>query len=92
MADQVNTIPYEIDPSSLEGQIWTIVRYTVSTVGGYLVGRGLIKADDLNAVLGMLVFLVPAGFGVYSTYKNKQKLLKVAEVAPDTKAVITEKK
>lgn len=85
------TPPLIVTDSTLEGQITTLVRYILTTAGGYALGKGWIDDDLLVVLTGLLTVAAPTAYGVYKTYTSKRRLIVAAEAAPDDKAVVVAK-
>lgn len=63
----------------------TLLRYGLTTVGGWLIGKGYITGEQSLQLVGIAGPLAGAVWGVYSTVKSKQAL-KAAIDAPKGKA------
>jgi len=47
----------------------SLIRHILSAAGGYLVAKGIVSADQLPEIVGAIITLVAAGWGV----ANKRK-------------------
>lgn len=82
------TPPLVVTDSTLEGQVATLARYLLTTVGGYALGKGWIDNDLLVVLTGLVTVAGPTAYGIYKTYTSKKRLIIAAEAAPDNKAVV----
>lgn len=85
------TPPIEVTNSTVEGQIATLARYLLTTLGGYALGKGWIDGDLLQLLTGLVTIAGPTTYGIYKTYTAKTRLITVAKSAPDSVAVVTAK-
>lgn len=88
MPDNLDGDPIIIDPSSVVGQLGALARYLVTAGGAFALGRGWIDGDALAFLTGLLTVAVPTAYGVWKIYHNKQKLVAVADAAPNSVAVV----
>lgn len=82
------TPPLVVTDSTMEGQIATLVRYLLTSVGGYALGKGWIDNDALVVLTGLVTVAAPTAYGIFKTYTSKKRLIAVAEAAPDATAVV----
>ncbi|TCD04284.1 hypothetical protein EYB45_08540 [Erythrobacteraceae bacterium CFH 75059] len=87
MTDPI-TPPIHVPASSLGEQITTLLRYVVTAVGGYALGRGWIDDDLLQMLIALVTIAVPSALGIYRTWRNQRKLRTVAEMVPNSIAVV----
>lgn len=80
--------PFEVTDETLIGQLTTLVRYLLTSFGGYALGKGWIDNELLQALLGLVAVVVPAAYGVYKSYTNKTRLIIAAKSAPDSVATV----
>lgn len=85
------TPPLVVTDSTLEGQVATLVRYLLTTIGGYALGQGWIDNDLLALLTGLLTVAVPTAYGIYKTYTSKVRLIKAASAAPEYVAQVVPK-
>lgn len=78
------TPPLVVTDSTLEGQIATLARYLLTTVGGFALGKGWIADDVLQLLTGLVTIGLPAAYGIYKTYTAKVRLIEAAKAAPDS--------
>lgn len=83
-----NTTPIVVNPDQTMAQLGVAVRYAVTLVGGYLVGKGWIDGDLLQVIAAALTALVPAAYAAYRSHQQKKALVTVAAAAPNTVAVV----
>lgn len=63
-----------VNPTSLPAQIATLVRYLITALGAYAIGKGWLEQDTLNFVLALSATVVPMAYGIYKAWTNNQKL------------------
>jgi hypothetical protein len=80
--------PIIIDPNSIPGQLWALFRYLLTAVGSFALGRGYIDDALLQFLTALFTVAAPTAYGIYKTWANRKKLVKVGEAAPDTVAVV----
>lgn len=49
--------------------IKSLIRHILSAAGGYLVAKGLVSADQMPEVVGAIITLAAAAWGIYSKQK-----------------------
>lgn len=49
--------------------IKSLIRHILSAAGGYLVAKGLVSADQLPEIVGAVITLGAAAWGIYSKRK-----------------------
>lgn len=85
------TPPLVVTDSTLEGQFSTLVRYLLTTVGGFALGKGWIDGELLQLLTGIVTIAAPAAYGIYKTYTAKQRQIVLAEAAPNNVARVVAK-
>lgn len=85
------TPPITVTDNTLPGQIATLARYLLTTVGGYALGKGWIDGDLLQLLTGLVTIAAPAAYGIYKNYVHKTQLVTVASSAPDSVATVVSK-
>lgn len=83
-----NDAPLEVSDGTLFGQIATLLRYLVTTVGGYALGRGWIDGQLLQVITGIVTVALPTAYGIWKTYTTKKSLIITANAAPDSVAIV----
>lgn len=83
----MNTI--EVKPGTAPEMLVTAVRYLIVFLGGILVQRGTFTAEQWAQIGGWLVGAVPLAWGVWSTFRNKKKLITAADPNDPTRLVLT---
>lgn len=73
------TEPVTVGASALPSLLTTLLRYVAGPIGGFLVGKGWIMADQVPQVAGVLLSIGAAGWGLYQTWRSHSKLLTVAQ-------------
>jgi hypothetical protein len=78
-------------------QILGLVRMLLTAFGSILVAKGVIKPEDLNTTVGILVTsigaVVTAGTVVWSLYsKTKANQIASAAALPNVKQIVTDQK
>lgn len=82
------TPPIEISPNQLPGQAGTLLRYILTTVGGYALGKGWIDDQLLQVLTALITVIAPLAYGMYKTWIHKSQLVVTAEAAPNSVAVV----
>lgn len=79
MSDASNE-PVTVDPNAVPALVTTLIRYVAAPIGGWLMAHGLIVGtnDPTQLVIGVLMSVVAAGWGLWRTWRNHGKLLTVA--------------
>ncbi len=67
-------------------QVLSATRNILSLVCGFLVGHGYVSADLATAVVGVVMALVPFGWGYYMHTDNEK--LKAVEALSDVRTII----
>ena len=91
MMDKDTTPPLVVTDSTLEGQIATLARYLLTTIGGFALGRGWINDEALQLLTLLVTVAAPAAWGIWKTYTAKKRQIVLAEAAPDNVAVVVPK-
>ena len=66
-------------------QIGSIIRAVLSAVGGYFVGKGIIDASTMTAIVGALATLGVAIWGVFT--KTPTAIVASAAALPDVQSI-----
>jgi hypothetical protein len=82
------TPPIEVNDGTMIGTVGTLLRYLVTSVGGYALGKGWIDNELLQILTGLVTVGLPLAYGVYKNYVHKTQLLVTAEAAPNSVAVV----
>lgn len=61
--------------------IGTALRYMLTAVGAFAVGKGWIKDDTLQALIALVTVAAPSVYGVWLSIQNKKKLIVAADEA-----------
>lgn len=64
------------------------IRYALVMLGTFAVGRGWVPADNIEGIITTVLTVGTALYGLYRTYRNKQKLIVTADAAPDRVAKV----
>lgn len=83
-----NGTPIVVNPDQTMAQLGVAVRYAITLVGGYLVGKGWIDGDLVQVIATALTALVPAAYAVWRSSQQKKALVKITQSASDDVAVI----
>lgn len=78
----------QVTDNTLEGQVATLARYLLTSVGGFALGKGWIDSDVLQLLTGLVTIAAPTAYGIWRTFKNKELAIKLASAAPNEKAVV----
>lgn len=78
--------PMEVSSNTLPAA--AAFRYLIVTMGSFAVGRGWVQADQLPGIATAMVTIGTAAYGLYQTFRNKQKLVVAAEAAPNSIAKV----
>ena len=80
--------PIVVHESPLPSSAATLLRYVLTAIGGLLVSRGYFDEALLNDVIGAVLIIAPAAYGVYRTVFNKRQLVIAATAAPNAVAMV----
>lgn len=80
--------PVHVPASPLPESTTTLLRYALVTLGGVFVSKGWLSDSDLNAIVGVLLIVVPTGVGIWKTRRNNAKMVTMATVLPDSVAKV----
>lgn len=81
--------PIEVGGMVLPTALAAALRYLITIIGTFAIGRGWVKAEELPGLATMAVTLATVGYGLWKTYSNRSKLVVTAEAAPNDVAVVT---
>ena len=65
--------PIVVPQSSFAKQAITLLRYAVSVVSGYVLGKGWVDGDTLAFIAVLITTVVPGVWGLYETWKNNEE-------------------
>lgn len=68
-------------------QVWSLVRQILLSLGGGLVAKGYIDGGTLEAIVGALVTLATAGYGLW--VRRKTALIAQVDKLPEVKKIVT---
>jgi len=54
----------------MNDSIKSLIRHVLSAAGGFLVAKGLVSADQLPEIVGAVITLVAAAWGILSKKKS----------------------
>lgn len=83
-----DTTPIVVNPDQTVAQLGVALRYALTMIGGYLVAKGWIGEDLVELIVAIATLIGPVAYAVYRSHQQKKALVRVAEAAPDTVAVI----
>lgn len=83
-----NTRPIEVNPDNTAATLGIALRYAITTLGGYFVGKGWIDGDLVQVVSSVALVVAPAIYAWWRSNRQKQALVTLAEAAPDRVAVV----
>jgi hypothetical protein len=75
--------PITVTDAPLDGQITTLVRYAVSALGAFAIGKGWIDDAGLQLATALVTIVLPTAFGLYKTWTAKKQAIALADAAPD---------
>jgi uncharacterized membrane protein YebE (DUF533 family) len=81
--------PITVNANSLPSVLQTIIGSAAGMLGGFLVGRGWITADQIPQVAGVLMAIGGAAWTAYQAWRNHKKLVITADAAPARVANVT---
>lgn len=81
-------LPIVVPESSVIAQIGALLRYLLTAIGGFAIGKGWIASDLLELLTGLLTVAAPTAYGIWLTWRNRRALVAAAEVAPDAVALV----
>lgn len=83
MADEV-TPPIVVPASPIPETTVALIRYALTAFGGaLLVKRGIISNSELQDIVGVLLVVISAGYGMWLTRRNNAKQKAMAVHLPD---------
>lgn len=88
MTDDTQEPQFQIDPSSIAGQLIVLARYVLTSGGSFALGKGWIDGDALQFITGIITIAAPAAYAIWKTYSDKQRLVTIARAAPDDVAKV----
>lgn len=71
----------DVQGSSIIADVMRFVRYGVTGVGGYLVGKGYLEADTVEMIAAIATTATPIIVGTFIGRMNRKKLAKAVELA-----------
>lgn len=80
--------PIIIDPNSIPGQLWALLRYVLAAGGAYAIGKGWIDGELLTLITGFATIAVPTFFGMWKVYNSKKESVVLADLADDADAIV----
>lgn len=66
----------------------TVIRYALTALGAFLVSRGIFSQDMINDVIGAVLVILPAAYGLYRTVILKKEAVVMAAALPNDVAVV----
>lgn len=78
--------PVIVPASAVPEQSLTLLRYALVTLGGVFVSQGYLSDSDLNAIVGVLLIILPAVYGIVKTKRNQAVQVTLADNLPDSVA------
>ena len=58
----------------MNASLLTLIRYALTFAGGFLVSKGLVNAEQVEAIVGASLTILTTGFGIYVNAKNTSKV------------------
>lgn len=84
--------PIIVPNSALPPMAATAIQYVVTALGGVLITKGFLPADsDINMLVGVVLMLASAGYGIYKTRRNVAKQQTMEPYVPDQVATTASK-
>lgn len=68
--------------------IFAALRYALTAVGAWLIGKGYITDQTLEMLTALVTVVAPTLYGIWLSYRNKQKLIATADAAPNSVAKV----
>jgi hypothetical protein len=85
MTDQT---PIIVNTDQTAAQLGVALRYGLTTIGAYAIGKGWIDGDLLQLIVALATVIAPAAFAFYRSHQQKKQLVTIASAAPDSVAVV----
>lgn len=82
------TTPILVDPNALPAIGAVVLRYALQALGGFLVARGWIDGDAVEAIVSGSLVVVPMAYAAVRASRNRAKLVTIAAAAPNDVAVV----
>jgi len=80
--------PIIVNSDPTVAQLGVAIRYALTMLGGYLVGKGWLDGDLLQVLLAIVPVVGPALYAFYRQHTVKQREVQLAAAAPDSVAVV----
>lgn len=80
--------PILVSDQTTTPPVFAALRYALTAVGGWLIGKGYITDDTLEMLMALVTVVAPTVYGVWLSFRNKQKLITTADAAPNSVAKV----
>ena len=86
MSDRTDDAQIVVNENTLPVVAGTAIRYAVTTLGAFAVGKGWLGAEDIEGILALLIVISTVGYGIYKSRQRQKNLVITAKAAPDAVA------
>ena len=80
--------PIEISGLALPTALAAGLRYALTSILAFAVGRGWVDTENADGILSIILLLVTVGYGLWKTYRKQSQLITAGEAAPNSVAVV----
>lgn len=80
--------PIVVSDQTATPPIFAALRYALTAVGAWLIGKGYITDQTLEMLTALVTVVAPTLYGIWLSYRNKQKLIATADAAPNSVAKV----
>lgn len=87
MTDPDNS-PIIVNEAQTAANLGVALRYGLTTIGAWAIGKGYITSDLLQALVGLVTVVAPAAWAFWRSHEQKKALVKIANAAPNSVAVV----
>ena len=78
-----NETPIVVNPDQTAAQAGVLIRYVLATLGGFLVAKGWISGDVLEAIINVALIVGPLAYAAYRSHQQKKAMVALAAAAPN---------
>lgn len=83
------TPPIEVSGTTLPTALAAALRYLITILGTYAIGKGWVDAENIEGIATLIVTIATVAYGLYRTRTAKKQLIITAEAAPNSVATVT---
>ena len=83
-----DTRPIEINPDPTAAQLAILLRYAITSLGGYAAGKGWVDGDLVQIIASLSMMAAPMLYAAWRSHQEKAALVTIATAAPNSVAVL----